>query len=43
MTTATVASPKFLAMSIAQQAAFLLKLVVFFATMGFAFPRLLSD
>jgi hypothetical protein len=43
MTTATVTSPGFLALSIPQQAVFIGKLVVFVATMGFAFPRVLSD
>jgi hypothetical protein len=43
MTHAIDASPRFIAMTIPQQGLYIVKLVIFLATMGFAFPRLLSD
>lgn len=43
MTHAIDASPKFVAMTIPQQGLYIVKLAIFLATMGFAFPRLLSD
>jgi hypothetical protein len=43
MTHAIDASPKFVAMTIPQQGLYIVKLAIFLVTMGFAFPRLLSD